>query len=118
MQQLLTMGTRTGDDEEHLGEEGTMSFLDHLDELRKRLIRSALFIGVAFVLCWVFSAQIYNFLQVPVRAAMLEAKRLYAPILGGMPLALSDLPDGTDLTFSLPTDAKIGDVLIAAGYTV
>ena len=35
-----------------------------------------------------------------------------------MPLALSDLPDGTDLTFSLPTDAKIGDVLIAAGYTV
>ena len=49
-----------------------MSFLDHLDELRKRLIRSALFIAVAFVVCWVFSGYIYNFLQVPVLAAMRE----------------------------------------------
>ena len=110
--------THTEDEEARLGEEGTMSFLDHLDELRKRLIRSALFIAVAFVLCWVFSARIYNFLQVPVRAAMLEAKREYAPDLGGTALALSDLPDATEVTFPLPTDAKIGNVLIAAGNTV
>jgi sec-independent protein translocase protein TatC len=117
MQQLLTMG-HSEEDEERLGDEGTMSFLDHLDELRKRLIRSALFIGIAFVLCWIFSATIYNFLQVPVLAAMLEAKRLYAPALAGTAQALSDLPDGTSVTFPLPTDAKIGNVLIAAGSTV
>ncbi|MFY9571233.1 MAG: twin-arginine translocase subunit TatC, partial [Blastocatellia bacterium] len=95
-----------------------MSFLDHLDELRRRLIRSALFIGIAFVVCWIFSKEIYNFIQVPVRAAMLEAKREFAPALGGTALALSDLPDGTDVTFPLPIDAKLGDVLIAAGNTV
>lgn len=118
MQQLLTTATHTEEDEEQLGDQGTMSFLDHLDELRKRLIRSALFIAVAFVICWVFSDKIYNFLQVPVRAAMLEAKRKYAPDLGGTALALSDLPDGTEVTFPLPTDAKLGNVLIAAGNTV
>lgn len=95
-----------------------MSFLDHLDELRKRLVRSALFIAVAFVICWAFSDKIYNFLQVPVRAAMLEAKRQISPLINGTPLLLSDLPDGTDVFFTLPTDAKIADVLIAAGTAV
>ncbi len=112
------MATYTEAYEKRLSEEGTMSFLDHLDELRKRLIRSALFIAAAFVLCWVFSDKIYNFLQVPVRKAMLEAKREYAPEFTGSALALSDLPDGTEVTFPLPTDAKLGDVLIAAGTTV
>ena len=62
--------SEVADENEPLSEEGTMSFLDHLDELRKRLIRSALFIAVAFVTCWIFSQNIYNFLQVPVLAAM------------------------------------------------
>ena len=114
----LTTATHTTDGEAGLGDEGTMSFLDHLDELRKRLIRSALFIGAAFVICWFFSDKIYNFLQVPVRAAMLEAKREYAPEISGNALALSDLPDGTDVVFPLPTEAKLGNVLIAAGNTV
>src|ERR687883_1461653 len=56
-------------------EEGAMSFLEHLDELRSRLVRIAIFVMLAFVLCWVFSDKIYNFLQVPVRAAMIEANR-------------------------------------------
>jgi len=105
-------------DKDSLSEEGTMSFLDHLDELRKRLIRSALFIAIAFVVCWIFSDRIYNFLQVPVRAAMLEAKREFAPEFGGTALALSDVPDGTDVIFTLTTEAKIGDVLIPAGTAV
>ena len=112
------MATYTEAYESRLSEEGTMSFLDHLDELRKRLIRSALFIAVAFVVCWLLSDRIYNFLQVPVRAAMLEAKRQYAPELSGTALNLWDLPDGTDVTFPLPTDAKLGNTLIAAGNTV
>src|SRR6266496_4458024 len=95
--------TQAYDEREPLSEEGTMSFLDHLDELRKRLIRSALFIAIAFVVCWVFSDKIYNFLQVPVRAAMLEAKRLTSPVINGTPLVLADLPDGTDVIFTLST---------------
>lgn len=112
------MATYTEEGEARLGEEGTMSFLDHLDELRKRLIRSALFIAVAFVLCWVFSDRIYNFLQVPVRAAMLEAKRAYAPELAGKPLWLAELVDGSEVLFVFTTEAKIGDVLIPAGITI
>src|ERR1700694_5133671 len=112
------MATYTEAYEKHLSEEGTMSFLDHLDELRKRLIRSALFIAIAFVVCWLLSDRIYNFLQVPVRAAMLEAKRQYAPELSGTALLLADLPDGTEVIFPLPTDVKLGDTLIAAGNTV
>jgi sec-independent protein translocase protein TatC len=118
MQQQLTMGARREEDEEHLGEEGTMSFLDHLDELRKRLIRSAMFIAIAFVTCWLLSDRIYDFLQVPVRTAMLDAKRQYAQEFAGKPLTLSDLADGTEVSFPLPADAKLGNVLIAAGTTV
>ena len=110
--------TQAYDEREPLSEEGTMSFLDHLDELRKRLIRSALFIAAAFVICWIFSDKIYDFLQVPVLAAMREAKRGPSPEIPGTPLVLSDLADGTDVIFTLPTDAKIGDVLIAAGTAV
>ena len=103
------------EENEPLSEEGTMSFLDHLDELRRRLIRSALFIGIAFVVCWIFSDRIYDFLQVPVQAAMLEAKRLYAPEVTGTPIKLADLPDETDVIFTLTTEARIGTTLITAG---
>lgn len=105
-------------DQEPLSEEGTMSFLDHLDELRKRLIRSALFIAIAFVICWIFSDRIYNFLQVPVRAAMLDAKRQFAPPLSGTAIPLAELPDETPVIFTLPTEAKIGAALIAAGTAI
>jgi sec-independent protein translocase protein TatC len=116
--------SEVADENEPLGEEGTMSFLDHLDELRKRLIRSALFIAVAFVTCWIFSQNIYNFLQVPVLAAMAEAKREFAPEVSGTALPLSDLPDETEVIFTLPTEAKLGargnspEVLISAGTAI
>ena len=41
---------------------GEMSFLDHLDELRKRLVNSIGFIVLAFGVCWFLSGYIYNFL--------------------------------------------------------
>jgi len=106
------------EDEAKLSEEGTMSFLDHLDELRRRLIRSALFVAAAFVICWLCSDRIYNFLQVPVRAAMLDAKREVAPPLGGTSSALSDLDDGSDVLFVFTTEARIGEILIPAGITI
>ncbi len=47
--------------------EDRMTFLEHLDELRKRLIRAALAILVAFVACFFFYEQIFNFLMQPLR---------------------------------------------------
>lgn len=44
-----------------------MTFLEHLDELRRRLIRAALAILVAFVGCFFFYRQIFNFLMQPLR---------------------------------------------------
>jgi sec-independent protein translocase protein TatC len=42
-----------------------MSFLDHLEELRKRLIVSIIAIGVAFLACWNWADRIYAWVQAP-----------------------------------------------------
>jgi len=61
---------------------GQMSFLEHLDELRKRLVRSALILVVVFCVCFYFSEGIYRFLSVPIRQALSEASRRNVPISG------------------------------------
>jgi sec-independent protein translocase protein TatC len=43
-----------------------MSFLDHLEELRQRIIRSLIAITVGFVLCWTFADEIYAGLAGPI----------------------------------------------------
>lgn len=43
-----------------------MSLLEHLEELRKRLLWSLVTIAVAFIPCWVYVKQIFAFLQVPI----------------------------------------------------
>jgi Sec-independent protein secretion pathway component TatC len=65
------MATVFIDDRKDEGRElgARMSFLEHLDELRRRLIRSAIYVFAALVLCWFVSDRIYNFLSVPVRRA-------------------------------------------------
>lgn len=68
------------DDEARLG--GQMSFLDHLDELRRRLLRSMLIVVAALVVCWFFADHIYNFLSVPVRVALADAQRRPVPLQG------------------------------------
>jgi sec-independent protein translocase protein TatC len=45
-----------------------MSFLEHLDELRRRLIWSVAFIAAAFVGCWMFSGQLYDLASAPIRS--------------------------------------------------
>jgi sec-independent protein translocase protein TatC len=56
-------------------ETGKMSFLDHLDELRRRLVRIVTYLGVGFLVCWYFHKPIYNFLAKPVLA--LNANLVY-----------------------------------------
>jgi sec-independent protein translocase protein TatC len=45
-----------------------MSFLEHLDELRRRLIWSVVFIGAAFAGCWMFSGALYDLASAPIRS--------------------------------------------------
>jgi sec-independent protein translocase protein TatC len=47
-----------------------MSFMDHLEELRTRLIRILIILVVSFGLCYNFSSQISEFLLVPLREAI------------------------------------------------
>lgn len=96
-----------------------MSFLEHLDELRTRLIRIAAFILIAFAVCWVFSEEIYHFLEIPVRAAMLEAKREAAlRLVNADMIPLSEVPEGTQLNFTFPTDGNVGGAIIQTGTTM
>jgi len=67
-------------------ESGKMSFLEHLDELRKRLVHIAAYISVGFLACWFLAKPIYNFLAIPIT---------------------NSLPEGTKLAFTKPTDPFI-----------
>jgi sec-independent protein translocase protein TatC len=42
-----------------------MSLMEHLEELRRRIVRSAIYLAVGFVLCWFFHDRIVSFLQAP-----------------------------------------------------
>ncbi len=52
-----------------------MSLLEHLEELRKRVLLSLAGIGVGFLVCYYWAEQIYAFVQRPVTAA-LEANHM------------------------------------------
>jgi sec-independent protein translocase protein TatC len=45
-----------------------MSFLEHLDELRRRIIWALASVAVAFVGCWMFAADLYEIASAPIRA--------------------------------------------------
>lgn len=52
------------DEEEGLEEQeeltGQMSFLDHLEELRRRILNSLIAVGIAFAACWYFADEIFE----------------------------------------------------------
>ncbi len=53
-----------------------MGLLDHLDELRKRLVRALAGFVVTFLVCYGFSEQIYSFLARPIYRFLPEGTRL------------------------------------------
>jgi sec-independent protein translocase protein TatC len=49
--------------------QGQMSFLDHLEELRKRIIHSLIGIGVAFLVSWTFADPLFDAVSRPIKIA-------------------------------------------------
>jgi len=64
-------------DDNELAVSGKMSFLDHLDELRRRLIVAIAAMGISFILCWIFHEPIYDFLSVPITQHLGDNKLTY-----------------------------------------
>jgi sec-independent protein translocase protein TatC len=64
-------------------ESGKMSFLEHLDELRKRLLHVVAYIGVGFAASFYFAKPIYHFISLPI---------------------IKTLPQGTKLAYTNVTD--------------
>jgi sec-independent protein translocase protein TatC len=87
------------DDEEESGQK--MSFLEHLDELRKRIVYSCIAIAIGFLVAFVFIDRIFNFVFAPTRKI---------------------LPPGVSLIYNRPGEAfslyiqvaLIGGALLAA----
>ncbi len=54
-----------------------MSLMEHLDELRKRIVHSAVYLAVGFIVAWIFHERLYGFIQAPSRRS---ANRSTSPI--------------------------------------
>ena len=106
--------------EEQLGKQ--MSFLEHLDEFRKRLVTSVIVIVIAFMLCWFVSDKIYNFLSVPIRKALSEANRRELPIDGKTGnekiLPLSVLAEGDKGRYVFDKSTTLGVGVVSSGTSV
>ena len=99
-----------------------MSFLEHLDELRSRLIRSLAFVFIAATFCWFVSDRIYAFLAVPINRALAEAQRRQVPINGltgnEKILPLSAVKENDLGRYIFSEETKIGTSVIPPGTSV
>ncbi len=102
--------------------ESQMSFLDHLDELRKRLVKSVIIIVIAFVFCFKFSDTIYHFLAVPIVRALTESQRREVPLNGvtgdEKVLPLSSLKPGDRGRYVFDRATKLGTGVVQPGTSV
>jgi sec-independent protein translocase protein TatC len=120
MSALLRALSTNRENEEELG--GQMSFLEHLDELRRRLIRIFIFVFLATTICWFVSKPIYAFLAAPVERALADAQRRQVPIAGQtgteMISALTTLKENDSGRYVFAEETKLGTSLIPAGASV
>src|SRR3989442_5193210 len=61
---------------------GQMSFLDHLEELRKRIIHSLISIGVALGVCWTFADALFRTVAAPIYKAGVTSLLVSSPTEG------------------------------------
>src|ERR1051326_7492380 len=117
---LLDTDREDGQEGRQLG--GQMSFLEHLDELRRRLMRSIIFIFVALLFCWFVSDRIYSFLSVPIRRGMAAAVERPVPlqgVTGGETIMpVTALSEGSTGRYVFDQETKLGNTVIPAGASV
>ncbi len=101
---------------------GQMSFLEHLDELRKRLVNSVIIIVIFFLACWFVSDKIYNFLSVPIRKALSEAARRDLPVSGvtgnEKVLAIDNLKENDEGRYIFDDSFSIGPTVVSPGTSI
>jgi sec-independent protein translocase protein TatC len=103
--------------EEREDQEGLqMSFLDHLDELRRRLIHSVLAIAAAFAVCYFFSDRIYEFLAVPVREQLAKARLAEQARIGNPDW--TQHKEGDEVLYTLTQDTAVNKIPIPLGTTI
>jgi sec-independent protein translocase protein TatC len=99
-----------------------MPFMAHLDELRRRIVRSVVFVFVALFGCWFVSDHIYNFLAVPIQTALAEAQRRQLPVTGlagALPaVSLASLQEGAVSKYTFAESIKLGQSIVPPGTTV
>ncbi|HEX8291981.1 MAG TPA: twin-arginine translocase subunit TatC, partial [Pyrinomonadaceae bacterium] len=96
---------------------GRMSLFEHLDELRRRLVRSSVFVCVALVACWFVSDRVYDFLSVPIKTALADARREQMTALGSGDgaLPLSSLPEGAVSRYVFAGPVRLNGRVIPPG---
>jgi sec-independent protein translocase protein TatC len=87
-------------------EESKMSFWSHLDELRKRIVNTAIAIGIGFVVCFAYSEEILNLLLLPMNATIGFA--LTFPFITFTPNKVVQTLHFTALTEPFMSHLKIG----------
>lgn len=83
----------SNDPEEDALDTGRMSFLDHLDELRTRLVRALLAVVAGFIIAFAFIERLFGFIMRPLQAV---------------------LPDGGKLVYTEPAEAFLLYMKVAA----
>ncbi|HEX9500929.1 MAG TPA: twin-arginine translocase subunit TatC, partial [Thermoanaerobaculia bacterium] len=73
MTDSLTEGFAPPEEERELAK---MTFLEHLEELRKRLIVSIIALGVGFLACWNFADRIFGLLSRPLSRFLPPGEKL------------------------------------------
>ncbi|HEX3085681.1 MAG TPA: twin-arginine translocase subunit TatC [Pyrinomonadaceae bacterium] len=102
---------------------GQMSFLEHLDELRTRLIRCMAFVLIAAFGCWFLSGYMFRFLEAPVNRALAEAQEHRKVPIAGLngevaAIPLSSLHQNDKIKYAFPEQIRLGPVSIPAGTSV
>src|SRR5207237_7122891 len=68
------------DEQEEL--HGQMSFLDHLEELRRRIIHSLIAVGIALGVCWTFADALFRAVSRPIKQAGISSLTVFTPTEG------------------------------------
>jgi sec-independent protein translocase protein TatC len=76
--------------------------MEHLIELRKRLLYTLVFVGVAFMVCFYFSKEIYEFIGAPIKTALGPHARLISTDITGQFVVRAKLAVTVAMMVSFP----------------